>query len=96
MEKDLIFFGNSGLTNTSANYIANLAKELYNSIEKELNNIVFYTTTVKLIGSKEESLIQGGVTSVDDIPNKLNDIAQLKSLIAWPRDAIKAKDRLYK
>lgn len=96
MKKDLIFFGDSGLTNTSANYIANLAKELYNSIEKELNNIVFYTTTVKLIGSKEESLIQGGVTSVDDIPNKLNDIAQLKSLIAWLREAIKAKDRLYK
>ena len=27
MEKDLVFFGEQGLTSTSANHIANLAKE---------------------------------------------------------------------
>lgn len=94
MEKDKIFFGESGLTTTSANYIANMAKEMYKGLEQELQSIVFYTTTVKLLDSSERNLIREGVATVFDVKQKLQDIAQLKSLIAWLREAIKAKERL--
>lgn len=94
MEKDLIFFGESGLTSTSANFIANVAKEMYNTTEKSLNELVFYTTTIKLLGNNQEDLICQGVSSVNDIQTKLNEVAQCKSLIAWLREAIKAKERL--
>ena len=96
MEKDKIFFGESGLTTTSANYTANMCKELYRGLEQELQSIVFYTTTVKLLDSSEVNLIREGVTIVSDVKQKLQDIAQLKSLIAWLREAIKAKERLIK
>lgn len=96
MEKDKIFFGESGLTTTSANYTANMCKELYRGLEQELQAIVFYTTTVKLLDSSEVNLIREGVTTVSDVKQKLHDIAQLKSLIAWLREAIKAKERLIK
>lgn len=96
MEKDKIFFGESGLTSTSANYIANVAKELYRISEETLDNMILYTTTVKLLGSSEESTLREGWSSVEQVEPILQDIAGLKSLISWLREAIKAKENLIK
>lgn len=96
MEKDKIFFAESGLTSTSANHVANLAKELVQQTESELNNMVFYTTTVSLIGSNTHNTLQGGVLDVSNIPELLKEVSEAKSLIAWLREAIKAKERLMK
>lgn len=96
MKKDEIFFGVSGLTSTSANYICNLSKESYTQIEKELNNIRFYDKDMQLIGTPGRQIISEGTKDVSDIINKLDRIAKLKSLIAWLREALKAKDRLFK
>lgn len=96
MKKDEIFFGTSGLTSTSANYICNLSKETYMQIEKDLNNIRFYNKDMQLIGTSERQIISEGTKDVSDIINKLDKIAKLKSLIAWLREALKAKDRLFK
>ena len=98
MEKDKIFFSENGLTVTSANYLANLAKETYKSVEAELSNIVFYNTEVGLLSSQETKPMRIGNT-VDDlnaIEQKLDYIAELKSLIAWLREAMKAKSRLFR
>lgn len=102
MQKDLVFFRKEGeqgvaLTSTSANYIANLAKEYIQSMESDLNNICFTDTTVGLINS-DSKLIQSGIStdSLNDIPNILEKIAKAKSLIAWLREAIKAKENIGK
>ena len=81
MEKDLIFFGETGLTNTSANFVANMAKEMYATSESYLDNMVFYDTTVKLIGTSEETPINKGTDDTTWIPQTMKEIAQLKSLI---------------
>ena len=94
MEKDKIFFAESGLTSTSANYVANMAKEMYRGLETRLNNIVFYTTSVKLLGTSEESLLQQGVDSVDNVAEDLHTIGERKSLIGWLREAIKAREAM--
>lgn len=94
MKKDEIFFAESGLTSTSANHVANLCKESYIQIEKELSNIRFYDKKMSLIGSSDEQLISEGVSSVADVTEKLDRVAKFKSLIAWLREAIKAKERL--
>lgn len=96
MEKDKIFFGESGLTQTSANFVANLAKELYSGTESVLNNMVFYSTTIQLIGSNEKSMVREGLHSIAEVPEAMEMIARLKSLISWMREAIKAKERLIK
>lgn len=95
MKKDEIFFGQDGLTSTSANFIANICKEQYAQLEAELSNIVFYTTTFNLIGTDQQNLLCDGIKDVSDIKPKLEKVAKLKSLIAWLREAIKAKDRLF-
>jgi len=94
----MIFFADNGLTTTSANHLANLAKEAYKSAESDLNNIKFYTTEIGLLGSNSSNTLKEGVSEsyLTTIEPTLMKIASLKSLIAWLREAIKAKDRLIK
>lgn len=94
MKKDTIFFANEGLTSTSANHIANLAKEYIQQHESVLSNISFYSEEVALIGSGNKSVLKYGTSDISDLPRLLAEVAQAKSLIAWMREAIKAKQRL--
>lgn len=94
MEKDKIFFSEQGLTTTSANYVANLAKEAYTLLEQEMQDLTLYTTTVQLLGNAEKTLLHEGLSTTANFEENLNKIAQLKSLIAWLREAIKAKQNL--
>lgn len=96
MKKDLIFFSDKGLTSTSANHVANLAKEYVRGLEKELQSIRFVTTTVELLsGEKPKTLTVGkDMEFVSTLTEKLNKLAEAKSLIAWLREAIKARDSL--
>lgn len=98
MDKNQIFFSQDGqgLSSTSANFVANNAKEAYQNIDSILENIQFYETTIKLLDSNAEAyLLEEGITSVD-FEKYLDEKAQLQSLIAWLREAIKAKEEITK
>lgn len=104
MQKDLVFFKKEGeegvaLTSTSANHIANLAKEYIQGVETQLNNICFFNAEVALVGSTGgASTIQTGesLEVLDSLQSLLEGVAQAKSLIAWLREGIKAKENLMK
>lgn len=98
MKKDMIYFNENGLTSTSANHIANLAKEYYQTLETKLENIKFYDEKISLISSSDSKLLRGGIalSTLEEIKSDLYKIADAKSLIAWLREAIKAKDNLLK
>ena len=104
MQKDLVFFKKEGeegvaLTSTSANHIANLAKEYIQGVETQLNNICFFNAEVALVGSVGgTSIIQTGesLEVLDSLQSLLEGVAQAKSLIAWLREGIKAKENLMK
>lgn len=103
MQKDLVFFKKEGeegvaLTSTSANHIANLAKEYIQGVETQLNNVCFFNAEVSLVGSTGTSIIQTGGTSevLNNLQSLLEGVAQAKSLIAWLREGIKAKENLMK
>lgn len=103
MEKDLVFFKKEGeggvaLTSTSANHIANLAKEYILDLESRLSGISFLNVEASLIGTDTSNCIQIGTTksTLDEIPMMLETVASAKSLIAWLREAIKAKDNIIK
>lgn len=91
-----VFFSADGLTSTSANHVANLAKEYYQNIEREIVHPQFYDTIVKSLESKEKNYLSHGknITYLASIKAKLEEISQAKSLIAWLREALKAKDEL--
>lgn len=101
MQKDLVFFKKEGeegvaLTSTSANHIANLAKEYIQGVETQLNNVCFFNVEVALVGSTSKNIIQTGRTSevLAKLQSMLEGVAQAKSLIAWLREGIKAKENL--
>ena len=103
MQKDLVFFKKEGeegvaLTSTSANHIANLAKEYIQGVETQLNNVCFFNVEVALVGSTSKNIIQTGRTSevLAKLQSMLEGVAQAKSLIAWLREGIKAKENLMK
>lgn len=89
-----VFFGESGLTSTSANHVANLAKEFISSNENYLNSISFINCKVGLISSDKDQTYSLGVQNLNDIEVILAAIAKCKALIAWLREAIKAKNAL--
>ena len=91
------FFGDKGLTSTSANHISNLAKEAYERLEAKLNTTSFIRETITVIGYTAETnvkLSQAGLITL--APNILKEICEYKSLIAWLREAIKEKENLFK
>ncbi len=93
----MVFFGENGLTSTSANHIANMAKEFAQNIEMGiLYKFDFYSTHVGLIGSPDKSQTSVGMTPEElrDIPHYLKQVSEAKSLIAWLREAIKARENL--
>ena len=96
MKKDLIFFGDKGLTATSANHVANIAKEFVTNTEEELEAVQFYSTSIGLISQEKEAVLHVGtdIEQIKAIPEKLERVAAAKSLMAWLREAIKAKERL--
>ena len=93
---DKVFFSESGLTSTSANHIANLAKELVQSVEKEVNNISLINSYVTLIGSNEKNLLSVGWKDLESLPSKMELLGQAHALMAWLREAIKAREAMLK
>lgn len=98
MKKDMIFFSTDGrgLTSTSANHIANMAKEMVRGIEAWLEGLQLYSTSVALIGSDNEKPLTVGAAAADleSVTGRLRAVAKAKSLIAWLREAIKARERM--
>lgn len=90
------FFGVSGYTSTSANYIANKAKEIADGYNTD--DIRFITTTVKSLNSDVTSVIERGLddTQFDALIKRKLTVAKLNGLISWMREAIKAKENLLK
>ena len=93
-EKNKIFFGVKGITSTSANNIANIAKEVMEESRALLENITFVNCNVGLISSDVSRLTEKGYDT-DELGNivlSINKVAECNALIAYLREAIKAKE----
>jgi len=83
----------NGLTSTSANTVANWAKE---SVSTDLT-IKFVNEYIALISTPNNYILsKQGVSSLDHIDNLLEKKAQAYTLIAWIREALKAKEEQIK
>jgi len=88
-----VYYGENGLTSTSANFTANKSKEIFEGIEKELDEFTFVNVTYKVAGT-EPILVEAG-KSLDWLKAKIDEldkIGKLKALNAWLREAVKQKD----
>lgn len=96
--KQNVFFAENGLTSTSANHVANLAKEFVQDEETQMNNVRFVNCFVSVIGSSEKTQICKGIDDswLDFFTGNVVCVYEAKSLIAWLREAIKAKEEMLK
>lgn len=96
--KQNVFFAENGLTSTSANHVANLAKEFVQDEEAQMNNVRFVDCHVSVIGSSEKTQICKGINDawLDFFTENVIYVYEAKSLIAWLREAIKAKEEMLK
>lgn len=91
------FFGTEGLTSTSANHIANVAKEHYESLEEELAAINFVEEAISVVGTVDRTIsVLGTPDILSKVDEYLAEISELKAFIAWIREAIKKKESLTK
>lgn len=89
-----VFFGNEGMTSTTANFYANIAKELQEAAAERLNSVKFFNTSVAVIGSSEKQLMSIGTKDLGFINLSLEELASLNAFCAWVREAIKAKEKM--
>lgn len=94
MEKDLIFFGEGGITDTKANRIADLAKLSYLNEETELSSLSFIDESVETINGENKKDIAYGASDLSLIESRIQRVGDLKSLCAWLREAVAAHQRL--
>ena len=90
------FLGKNGLTGTSANHIANIAKEMYEALEASLDGVRLVSKDFTLAAGGQTYRLESESTRGDlaAITSSLKEISSLKSLIAWLREGIKAKEYL--
>lgn len=83
-----------GVTATAANYAANMAKEAYQELDAK-TRVQFIRETAETFNGKT-LITKKGTTpeEVQAIPEHLHQMAKYKSLIAYLREAIKAKEAL--
>lgn len=86
--------GVEGRTSTSANHLANLAKEYYQKLESQIKNQSLVTRTVTTVGQNDITVLINGITDLNHMNQYLKEIVQCKALIAYLREGIKAKKSL--
>lgn len=88
-----VFFGEKGITSSSANHICNIGKEFIEATHKSLESLNFVTITISdFMGEKTHILQEGIIVSEEDIMDKLSKVAEIHALSAYLREAIKAKE----
>jgi hypothetical protein len=93
---DSIFFGNQGLTKTSANHIKDLASHKLENAIAAIDKMSFIDEEIALIGNAERHIAQKGWdgTILNGLDCVLDYISRVKSLQAWLGEALKAKNEL--
>jgi hypothetical protein len=86
------YFSNEGMTSTTANYYANIAKELQNAALERLNSVTFYNISIAVIGSSEKQIMSEGNPCLDFIMDDLLTVSSMNAFCAWVREAIKEKE----
>ena len=83
-----------GITSTSANTLANWAKNEAFSAVVELASLTFINTRIELINGENAKTVGIGAKDTSRVGQLIEKIAKLNSFSAWMREGIKAKERL--
>lgn len=91
--------GEKGMTSTSANKLANLAKERNREDQLYVENVKFYSDIMSLLVNPNEKVtlsegLPGSEEEFKKIREALQRTARFNAFISWVREAISAKENL--
>ena len=91
--------GEKGMTSTSANKLANLAKERNREDILFVDSVSFLNEEISLLASPSEKVMmsegmKGDPSEFTKIREAMMRVARFNSFISWVREAIKAKDTM--
>ena len=88
--------GKDGLTITSANHLANIAKEMYEALVSKLSSLRFFSRDYMLAIAGKTFRVENESekSELETLASGLKEIGALKSLIAYLREGIKAKNQM--
>jgi len=94
--KENKMLGKDGLTITSANHLANIAKEMYEALVSKLESLKFYSRDYMLAIAGKTFRVENESekSELSTLASGLKEIGALKSLIAFLREGIKAKNEM--
>ncbi|MCQ2201342.1 MAG: hypothetical protein MJZ27_04575 [Bacteroidales bacterium] len=90
--KSVFLTNEAGITSTSANYLANLAQEVIQEKKLELENTSFVDSRIVTPLCPDGLDYEKANFDLNNISNKIREIARYNTFCAWMREAIKAKE----
>ena len=86
-----IYFGEEGMTSTSANHVSAMANVMVQDIKNRLMGLRLYKISIRVIG--DEAVTVGAVNNtLPDIADGVKQICKANALIAWLREAVKERE----
>ena len=86
-----IYFGNEGLTSTSANHVSAMANIMVNDLKQRVKSLRLYRKYIRVIG-EEETLVEERINTLPEIIETVERISKANALIAWLREAVKERE----
>lgn len=91
--KSVFLTNETGITSTSANYLANLAQEVIQEKKLELENTSFVDSRIITPLCPDGLDYEKANFDLDKISEKIREISRYNTFCAWMREAVKAKEK---
>ena len=86
-----IYFGEEGMTSTSANHVSAMANVMVQDIKNRLKGLRLYEKSIRVIGDAEVT-VETVNNTLPDIAEGVKQICKANALIAWLREAVKERE----
>lgn len=86
-----IYFGDEGLTSTSASHVSAMANVMVNDMKQHVKGLRLYRKYIRVIG-EEETLVEERNDTLPEIVETVERISKANALIAWLREAVKERE----
>ena len=86
-----IYFGEEGMTSTSANHVSAMANVMVQDIKNRLMGLRLYDKSIRVIGDAEVT-VETVNNTLPDIAEGVKQICKANALIAWLREAVKERE----
>ena len=86
-----IYFGEEGMTSTSANHVSAMANVMVQDIKNRLMGLRLYEKSIRVIGDVECKVEEVNNT-LPEISEGVKQICKANALIAWLREAVKERE----